>query len=264
MSLRYPADRPQDADFVSFQHMKYSGRGGGGGGAGGGGGGIVLYMPENTPGVTNSNNWNDTGIQYAGPLGQLRKDLQLGTAYAGVDTIKNAPQNIQNMVEKMKNAGGLGAYGRQAMVEGTANAIGVSANQITSLARGEIYNPNTELWYNGPKLRSFTFSFNFAPKSSADAQAAAQIVKEFKTWSAPQEKGNKYEIPHVWKISYSNRYYNKFKPAALTDITVDYNAGLSSHMTFEDESPIVTSMTLTFLEAELITRKDHQGSFAGF
>ena len=32
MSLRYPADRPEDSDFVTFQHMKYSGRGGGGGG----------------------------------------------------------------------------------------------------------------------------------------------------------------------------------------------------------------------------------------
>jgi hypothetical protein len=262
MSLRYPADRPDDADSVSFQHFKYSGRGGGG--AAGGVGGIVLYIPEGTPAISNTNQWADTGVQYQGPLGEFRRGLQTTVPYAGMGTLKDAPQIIRNMQDKLKEAGGLGAYGRQALIEAIGNRVGGGANQITSLAKGEIYNPNTELYYNGPKLRSFSFKFNFAPKSSADAQAAAAIIKEFKTWSAPQEKGNKYEIPHVWQVSYSNEFYNKFKPAALIDINVDYNPGLSSHMTFEDQSPIVTAMTLTFLESELITRKDHQSGRTGY
>ena len=81
---------------------------------------------------------------------------------------------------------------------------------------------------------------------------------EFKKWM-PKESGNKLKLPHVWKISYGGackQYYNKFKTAALTNINVQYNAGLDSHMTFSDGSPIVTGFTLSFTETEIITQDD--------
>ena len=41
-----------------------------------------------------------------------------------------------------------------------------------------------------------------------------------------------------------------------TNINVQYNAGLDSHMTFSDGSPIVTGFTLSFTETEIITQDD--------
>ena len=251
--MQYPTDRTGN-DFVQFSHMKYSARGGGGGG----GGGITLYMPENTPAVTNANNWDSSHNHFSGPIGELkRRGVE---SFADVlDTGLSDPKGtVSKVLENFKGAPGAGALGRHYIQQRVGKEIGLSANQMMSVTRGEIYNPNVEMFYEGPQLRAFTFNFNFAPKSSADAQMALQIIREFKMYSAPKDQGNgKYEIPHVWKIKYSNKNYNKFKPAALVAITVDFNAGLDQYMTFDDDMPIVTSMELSFKEVEIITRKDH-------
>ena len=259
MSLRYPADRPSSADFVSFQHVKYSSRGGGGGG---GGGGIVLYMPAPAPAVSNVNRWNNSGERFAGPIGQFKRNIAQG----GADLIANTTdfnvdrfgKNVQQSMEQFQGTK-VGPMARHFGMNTLANATGMTGQQLMSVTRGEIYNPNLEMFYEGPDLRSFDFSFQCAPKSSADAQAIKAIVAEFKKWSAPEESGNKLKLPHVWKVGYggaAKQYYNKFKTAALTNINVQYNAGIDSHMTFSDGSPIVTGFTLSFTETEIITRKD--------
>ena len=268
MSLRYPKDRPQgEADFVSFQHVEYKGRGGTGGG--GGGGGIVLYLPGPSPGISNANSWSSSGEKFMGPMGQFKRDVadQLsGMVMAEDFSLSGVKRGINDAVERFKGTK-IGPMARQVGMVGAGRLTGMSAQQIMSVTQGEIYNPNVEMFYNGPQLRSFDFSFQMAPKDSGDAQAISRIIKEFKTWSAPEAQGQKYKIPHVWKISYggaAQKYYNKFKPAALTNINVQYNAGLDQHMTFDDGSPIVTGMTLSFVEVELVTRKDHNSSQAGF
>lgn len=264
MSYRYPSDRPQDADFVTFQHKKYSGRGGGGGGGGGAGGSIVLYMPEATPAIASQQNWNNT-TAYSGPLGDLQRRFLQGAAEVSDVNLKDVPATVSNFMEKFKGAGaGVGPAARQGYLQFLAGKMGKSQNQITSLTKGEIYNPNVEMWYDGPALRTFTFEFIFAPKSAQDNSAAMGIIKEFKKWSSPKEQGQKYEIPHVWDIAYSNQHYNKFKTSALININVDYNAGLPGHMTFEDGAPIVSAMSLLFTEVEMVTQKDHEQGLSGF
>lgn len=260
MSMRYPTDRPQSADYVSFQHVKYSGRGGGGGG--GGGGGIVLYMPAPAPAVSNRQRWNNSGETFAGPIGQFKRnlaqggsDLIAGTENFNVDTFG---KDLTGALERFQGTK-VGDMARMFGQDQLARATGMTGQQLMSVTRGEIYNPNLEMFYEGPDLRDFDFSFQCAPKSSADAQAIRQIIMEFKKWSSPEESGDKLKLPHVWKISYGGKakqYYNKFKTAALTNINVQYNAGIDSHMTFTDGSPIVTGFTLSFTETEIITRKD--------
>ena len=257
MSLRYPSDRAQSADYVSFQHVKYS-RGGGGGG--GGEGGIVLYLPPSQA-VTNQNSWSGSGDQFAGPIGQLRRNIAEG----GMGIINDPNFSFtkigdyaKKMQEELKGTK-MGDLARHKGIQMLGNETGLTASQIMSVTRGEIYNPNVEMFYSGPKLRNFAFTFRCAPKSVGDAQAIREIVMEFKKWSAPEESGDKFKLPHVWKISYGGKckqYYNKFKPAALTSVDVTYNGGLDSHMTFDDGSPLITSISLRFLETQLITRKD--------
>ena len=251
MSLRYPADRPQgEADFVSFQHMEYSSRGGSGGG-GGGGGGIVLYMPAPAPAVSNVNSWTSSDEKFMGPIGQFKRGV--------ADELSGLVNRANNAVERFKGTK-IGPMARQAGMNLAGDLTNMTAQQIMSVTRGEIYNPNVEMFYNGPKLRDFTFNFKMTPKSSSDAQAIMNIIREFKTWSAPEEQGQKFKIPHVWKVSYGGaaaNYYNKFKPAALVNVNVQFNPGLDGHMTFIDGCPVVSSLILSFKEVELVTRKDH-------
>ena len=258
MSLRYPADAAGGNDFVSFQHKKYSGRGGGGNA--GGQGGIVLYVPPSQA-VQNQNSWSGSGDQFAGPIGQLRR--KIGEGGMGIINDPNFSftkigDYAKKMQEELKGTK-MGDLARHKGIQELGSLTNLTASQIMSVTRGEIYNPNVELMYSGPKLRTFNFTFRCAPKSAADAQAIRQIVMEFKKWSAPEASGDKYKLPHVWDVNYGGKckqYMNKFKTAALTSVDVTYNAGLDQHMTFEDGSPIVTSISLQFLEAELITRKD--------
>jgi len=74
-----------------------------------------------------------------------------------------------------------------------------------------------------------------------------------------------YKIPMVWQVTYmsgsgQNRNMNAFKRAALTNVAVQSNSGMSMHMSFNDGMPIVTSLALTFTEVDVITRNDHDSA----
>lgn len=261
--MRYPPDMTSD-QFVTFSHSEYQARGGGGGQ-----GGIILYMPEDTPAVSFRNSWMSK--DFPGPLGQAR--LNAGKAMAqGIGQVANGGNaanaiggTIENITKAFHDAGGVGPMAEQGGLQMAAQfATLQSASHLTSITQGEIYNPNVELIYEGPSMRDYTFTFNFAPKNEGDAAAACDIVREFKTWSAAAVQGQKLKIPHVWHINYSNEYMGKFKPAALMDINVDYNPGLSMHMTFPSGMPIITTMSLTFRECEYVFRKDHQEGRMGY
>ena len=50
---------------------------------------------------------------------------------------------------------------------------------------------------------------------------------------------------------------NRFKRSAMTNIGVQYNAGLDMHATFSNGFPLRTDIQLSFQEVDVITRKDH-------
>ena len=172
----------------------------------------------------------------------------------GINRIKN------KIDEQLANAGPLG---RQFLLEGAASAIG--ANQVLSVKQGQIYNPNIELAYTGPGLRTFSFRFKMVPKSAAEATAINNIILQFKKESAPKAvSGGMYEIPKVWQVTYmsgggQNQYQNKFKPAACTSVVVQDNVGVGYYSAHKGGAAIETSLTLTFMEVDVITRDDHTG-----
>ena len=72
-----------------------------------------------------------------------------------------------------------------------------------------------------------------------------------------------FVIPDVFSVRYMykggpNTNFNEFKRAALTNITVQANPGLPMHMSFENGMPIVTQISMTFTEVDVITRNDHR------
>lgn len=266
MVLRYPLDlQTGDVDYVAFKHFKYSGEG-----SPGMGGDIILYMPNSTPSVANNQDWGVSSA--AGKLGELTRGIAADAAGAvsGLGG-EDAGQRIDNLKNKISEGiKDTPAALKQAGVQGIANFSGIQANQLLALSTGEIYNPNIELLYAGPKLRGFNFNYTFVPKSEAEAVSAGRIIKEFKIWSTPKDTGNgMYEIPHVWQVSYMtggglNANMNCFKKAALTSIAVQANPGLPMHMSFPNGMPIVTQVALSFMEADVITRVDQESAPSNF
>ena len=160
---------------------------------------------------------------------------------------------------------GMGA-GQQFIVGKVAEAFGLSgAGALTQLQRGEVYNPNVELLYESPQLRSFSLDFIFIPKNIGEARIVNNIIKEFKKWSAPQDNGTMLEVPHLWTVTYKSGvgqdgFMGKFKKCALTTVSVQHNPQTDMHVTFSDGTPVVTALSLAFQEVDIITRDDHDSA----
>jgi len=286
--LKYPSQLSQsDSDYITFSHGKYrtnrsvSGQSKGMGPQSNGGAppsmgsSIVLYMPNSTPPVGNQQQWTET--PFNGPLGAAKADaasslidtVKDGDLMTPGATIKKGVGDFTAMIEKITaQKGGETMFGqglRQMGLQALGGFAGTSASGLLAMNRGEIYNPNIELLYAGTGLRNFGFSFNFIPKSSQESNTVNSIIREFKKFSSPKESNSMWEIPHVWTVKYMtggslNKNMNEFKVAALTNVTVQANPTQNMHMSFEDGMPVVTTLSLQFMEVDVVTRDDQEKS----
>ena len=92
-----------------------------------------------------------------------------------IDGLKSILVHYQQLQE-IKNAAG-GVEGAQGFVTrilaskavGIAN-INITPAQILARSTGQILNPNMELLFNGPSLRTFRFQFKFVPRGPKEAK----------------------------------------------------------------------------------------------
>lgn len=267
MTLRYPEElNTGDVDYVIFTAHKYVTNAAGANGPATGSP-VILYMPTSSPAMSNPNGWGRKNFE--GPLGALVRDVasegagmvddvfREGGGQKSIDGFKSAFSSAA------KNAGGAA---RQLGVGAVASVAQMEPNQLLAISRGKIYNPNVELLYKGPELRGFTFNYTFVPKSAGEAATVNSIIKEFKVQSSPSDTGDgMYELPSVYQVQYMSRggvnpNMNQFKRAALTDITVQANPGLPMHMSFENGMPVLTQISLSFTEVDVITKQDQMSS----
>jgi len=142
------------------------------------------------------------------------------------------------------------------------NAFGgnVSYESILSRATGQILNPNLELLFQGSNIRSFPFTFDFAPRDRKEAQEVKSIIRAFKQSMVPRTNSSGGPIasgifiksPKVFLISYksgnkAHPFLNRFKACALLDITLSYT-GSGTYATYQEGTPVHMNMTLTFKE----------------
>lgn len=255
---------PQDAtsgDYVAFDHVKYrSNRSGRTAAPPAEGKHIRLYMPPTTPPMTNGNSWN-TMNTFEGEIGRGQLDLATAAGSADMDTgIDRVKQLIAN-----NPAGRTKDMLYQGYVTGAAGLLQMDPNNVTQLGQGKIFNPNTELAYQGPQLRSFSLQFDFIPRNNTEVTSMDNIIMEFKKWSsASGANSNMYEVPELWSVTYVSGgkldRMNRFKLSALKGVTVQANPSSDLHVTYTDGTPITTSLRLDFLESDVILREDHEAA----
>ena len=293
LPLRYPTDLGTLTDYIQIDTLEYRTNrkwgidGNNNGGAGAGTRvvpSIILYMPNSTPPMNNPNTWQ--GKSFSGPLGELvgsaATEVVQGAYKAGgilsgggdlksmaSAAAKEGKATIMRIMDEVK--GNAGPAVGQGITKAVGQMAGMSENQMLAMAKGEIFNPNMELLYEGPQLRSFSLNFTFLPKSPAEAAVVNQIIKHFKTNSSPSgdRGGNMFRVPNVFQVTYKKEgqdhpFMNRFKRSALSDMNITYNAGLPFHSSFVDGMPVKTDMTLSFLEVDILTREDHDGAPVGF
>lgn len=148
---------------------------------------------------------------------------------------------------------------------------GQAAEISNILARTDnvVLNPNLELLFSGPSLRSFNLTFKMSARSKSEAETIRRIINYFKYHMAVRndDKGTKnlfLRAPHAFEIvyEYNNGFHpglNKIKsPCALLNFSVDYTP-LGSYATYTDGSMVAYILNLQFQEMVPVYSGDYLG-----
>ncbi|WLW37898.1 baseplate tail tube cap [Synechococcus phage S-8S56] len=154
--------------------------------------------------------------------------------------------------------------------------VNVDVGAVVQRVGGVVENPNLELLFNGPGLRTFSFQIRFTPRNKSESIIVRKIIREFKQTMAVRrgqiegytnEGGSNFLLgtPDVYRIQYRRgsttqeeiKGLNKFKTCALTDFSVNYTQGRWAAYA-ADSQPVSTLITMSFAELAPIYRDDYE------
>ena len=197
-------------------------------------------------------------------IGEVLKNAT-GSAAGAFTTIRKQMENIDGnasaatVLNAVLARGVLGSMG-----------INVDIDQFLVRQTGQAVNPNLELLFGGPKLRSFSFDFNFAPSSDIEATEVRKIQRWFRQGMLAKKMSSEATAlflgsPNVFRLSYRNsgkriRGLNTFKICALTGAQINFTPD-GVYQSYEDKKarsmPVRTTMGLTFSELTPIFANDY-------
>lgn len=159
---------------------------------------------------------------------------------------------------------GNGAAKSQIIAYFAGQAVGAN---VIGRTTGQVINPNLELLFSGPNLRSFNFNFNLTPRDVEEARIIRKMIRAMKRNMTPQvsDKDLFLKSPRIFELEYifgdnteQHPFMNKFKPCACTNFTVNYTPD-GSYMTYRGE-PSMTSyqIAMSFGEIEPIYSHEYE------
>ena len=241
---------------------------------------VVLYMPPDALKTSYTQTIGDIDARGSILLHQAQ-GKGTGSALAGgdfgaaaesiADTIKTGGKGM-DMTKMADMAKTLGKVAGAAALTSLAQT---TVGQAVSRATGQILNPHKAMVYQGPGgFRTFSYTFVMVPKSVKEAKSIFNIVKFFKirmhpgvgsagindissvTLSYPDEFEIKYYV-NKKEVDGSDftkplfKIHNCFMESFATDYTT---SSLVSFM--DDDQPLTTTISLSFKETQLLTKKD--------
>lgn len=236
--LRYPAEAGDTEDFITFEAYTYSPKSDD---ILGDSEGKCILSIQPTISDSNTVGWGD------GRINALQAAV-FDAAKAGIG------QGFGAMGDKARAAAEAFYADTNKGADFQVYAAGQAAQVNDAFVRetGKVLNPNLQLLFQGPELRSFNFTFQLSARNQGEANNIRQIIRFFKKNMAPTKSDNDIFLksPNVFKISYSEKVkksLNKFKTCALRSFSVDYTP-LGTYMTFEDGTMVSYSLTMAFQE----------------
>ena len=183
-------------------------------------------------------------------LASARNATEVGKAAAGV--VGNVTGGAQQLINTPGVSNWLKTY-----------FAGKAVNANLLKRAGIAINPNLEVLFNGPQLRTFTYNFRFTPRDREEARIVRKIIKVFKKTMAVKRRDKVFlGVPAVYKIQYifntgfrDHPFLNKIKPCALSSFNVSY-APDGSYMTYEDGSMTSYNVQMKFDELEPVYNDD--------
>jgi len=246
-------------------------------------GSCILPIPNRLD-VSTGVNWGE-GKANAVELGAFQAVSGATRNLAGggglVNLIRDGYQqgkSVFNTVsEDLKNADGTanaGAVINAVIAKSVLGRVGINVDteQFITRETGAAINPNLELLFGGPQLRTFSFVFNFAPNGTDEAKVVRQIQRWFRQGMLPQKTtnfGNGGSLflgsPNIFRLCYKNnkrriKGLNTFKICACTSVEIDFTPD-GVYQSYEDADansmPVRSTMKVTFNELTPIFANDY-------
>jgi|LWDU01.1.fsa_nt_gi hypothetical protein len=160
------------------------------------------------------------------------------------------------------------------LVEKAADQLDKGTGMLA--AQGIAVNNHLALSYKGPtQFRQHQFSFTFFPKNNGEANIIQGIIKDLENGMLPRMKGGDFskikgrtlsapffQSPRHWTIEFfkktgeKNNYLFQIGKSVITAMTVNHDQQSTVSLHIEDESPVQTTLALTFQEIELRVSSD--------
>ena len=136
---------------------------------------------------------------------------------------------------------------------------------LLTRSTGSVLNPNMELLFRGPNLRTFNFAFKFRPRFEDESVAVREIIRIFKRNMAVQRSTSEMFLltPNIFTIKYIHNngedhpFMNRMKPCMLSGFNVNYTPD-NSYMTYQDGGMTGYDVTMTFQEIVPIYADEQQ------
>tara|TARA_B100001175_G_C19482222_1_gene627768 strand:- start:574 stop:1905 length:1332 start_codon:yes stop_codon:yes gene_type:complete len=197
------------------------------------------------------------GGQKMTPLDMAKANIALTGVTEGIG---QAVSETGGMAKNLAKAMGDNSDALAAVIAGMA----AGGQQLLTRTTGAISNPNMELLFNGPDLRTFSFQFLLAPRDKKEAMDVIKIIRFFKQGMAPIRTKSRLfmKSPHTFRLSYRNskgeqhKFLNKFKECALGSFGVNY-APNGNYSTYEDGVMTAYQMSMTYRELNPIYNDDY-------
>jgi len=223
---------------------------------------IILPIPGNIS-DTNSCNWGDDKLDAFTAVGA-------NAALTAIqDGIGKGVETLGRAVEGTAGAGN--ADVKTSLTAKIAElAVGGGVN-ILGRTQGAVFNPNLELLFSGPELRSFSFTFKMSARSKPEADEIVKIIRAFKQSMSAQttESSIFLKAPNTYEIAYLRRQKNgkegteivhtrlgKIKECALLSLTTNY-APEGQYAVYNDGTPVSYEIQMQFKELEPIFNNDY-------
>tara|TARA_R100001463_G_scaffold107692_1_gene162263 strand:+ start:60 stop:1598 length:1539 start_codon:yes stop_codon:yes gene_type:complete len=200
--------------------------------------------------------------------GQQMNAVEAALANVALTSISENP--LKGLDEARKIGQTVIGSGNNEVVTGLANMFAGAASgtggQLLTRTTGAVINPNLELLFSGPSLRTFSFKFKLNAREKRETREIVKIIRFFKQGSAPQKSPVHLFLksPHTFGIQYLHRgeddnenpFMGKIKECALQSVTVNYTPE-GNYATFPDGAMTSYELTLGFSELEPIFNSDY-------
>ena len=217
---------------------------------------VILPVPG---GIQDSNSVEWSG-QRMNALEAAAANIALSTIGEGGKGLVDATTQVTNSIK------GSGGEVKTALANAFAGAATGTGSQLLTRTTGAVINPNLELLFSGPALRTFSFQFKLNARERRESEEIVKILRFFKQGSAAQKSKSHLFLksPHTFQIQYLHRgpegdenpFMNKIKECALQSVAVNYTPE-GNYATFDDGAMTSYELTLSFSELEPVFNNDY-------